>query len=185
MKDLKLGETVIVNSGGDDVTAIIDYPTKRNLDGSLREYFMTVNNETSFLCRFTNDIKKTFIGGAKYGIANGDYSADNNTLFCNAQFMPEEFIFKLNEIFIRNLKNQSWDELKILNITSWADFGEGSIMLFPPSMHEFIPDGTELINPKGEYFIFDKIKYPYSAGYWGMLPYGFLYPKKRKDYIKK
>jgi len=83
-----VGDRVVVNTGGEDIIAIIDY-------GHNTEVFRREDNSgVSYRCRFTDDIKKTFFGGAKYGIGSNpkDFSSDNNTLHKNAQFIDESSI---------------------------------------------------------------------------------------------
>lgn len=92
-RKFELGEAVIVNTGGEDSEAIIDYPTlKKNIYGKDRGFKITVNGETSYLCRFTNDINKCYVGGAER-LSEYYQPSDKNRLFENAQYIPEQYIF--------------------------------------------------------------------------------------------
>lgn len=87
-QEFNLGDKVIVNTGGNDSIAIIDYPKiRKDMYGRERSFKMTVHGETAYLCRFTDDITKCWIGGA---IRTND--ARKQMLRENAQFIPEEFI---------------------------------------------------------------------------------------------
>lgn len=87
--DIKLGQKVTVNTGGNDTIAIIDYPTiRKNMYGKERSYLLP--DGSAVLCRFTEDINKCWVGGAKY--EKDSYKAEDNTLCINAQYIPLECI---------------------------------------------------------------------------------------------
>ena len=97
-KSFELGQKVIVNTGGDDSEAIIDYPTlRKDLYGKERGFKITVNGQTSYLCRFTNDVKKCYVGGATrlkdYHNSGNPQPTPINFLFENAQYIPEQYIY--------------------------------------------------------------------------------------------
>lgn len=93
MKNLKfkLGQKVLVNTGGLDTVGIIDKPTIINLTGGYeRPYYMGINtDDRSFLVRFTDDINKTRFGGAERFYDNPKAI---NYLCESAQFIPEKYI---------------------------------------------------------------------------------------------
>jgi len=85
-----LGQRVIVNTGGNDTEAIIDYPTMRkDINGKERSHVMKTGI-IAYCCRFTTDWGKCWVGGAKNDPNSG--KAEDHTLFTNAQFIPEEYI---------------------------------------------------------------------------------------------
>ncbi len=91
MKTFKLGQKVIVNTGGNDTVAIIDYPTiRQDINGNQRDYKMNSGESIAYLCRFTEDIKKCYCGGAIR--IKGSFKAEENTLSVNAQYIPVEYI---------------------------------------------------------------------------------------------
>ena len=85
-----LGQKVIVNTGGNDTAAIIDYPTiRKDIHGKDRDFKMKYNDGLSYMCRFTDDINKCYAGGA---IKTNDRTKGINYLLENGQFIPEENI---------------------------------------------------------------------------------------------
>lgn len=87
MKKFKLGQKVIVNTGGKDSLAFIDYPTIRyKPNGDEYSYIFKNSSGYSYLCRFTDNEKHCHFGGAKI-------SSDSSTALArNAQFIPEQYI---------------------------------------------------------------------------------------------
>lgn len=86
----KLGQKVIVNTGGKDSFAIIDYPTiRKDINGKERDFKMKYNDGFAYMCRFTEDINKCYVGGA---IRTNERTEGINYLLENGQFIPEKFI---------------------------------------------------------------------------------------------
>jgi hypothetical protein len=92
MNKFSLGQKVIVNTGGNNTVAIIDHPTIReDMNGKERSYIINVHgNGRAYLCRFTDDITKCYIGGATY--VKDSHKTEDRTLFTNAQYINEAFI---------------------------------------------------------------------------------------------
>ena len=85
-----LGQKVIVNTGGKDTVAIIDYPTiRKDINGKDRDFKMKYNNGFAYMCRFTDDVNKCYAGGA---IRTNERTGGINYLLENGQFIPEENI---------------------------------------------------------------------------------------------
>ena len=80
----QLGQKVIVNTGGDDTIAHIDYPVK-NVHG----YFWRAQN--LYLCRFTDNSKKLLCNGA-VKFEGGLYNVDKDYVHANAQYIPADCI---------------------------------------------------------------------------------------------
>lgn len=102
----QLGQKVVVNTGGRDEIAFIDYPTNhkpgRVFDFVLEEPEGTVN----YLCRFTDDYRKTLHAGA---VSVKDYSKflrdggrKPRMAVTSAQFVEESsirpFVFAFEDI---------------------------------------------------------------------------------------
>jgi len=84
-----LGDHVIVNTGGNDTQAIIDYPVN-NINGY---YWKT---QDCYLCRFTTNIEKTFFGGV---VLNASYDGTQHLLYGNVQYIPAQYIkLRSNEV---------------------------------------------------------------------------------------
>jgi hypothetical protein len=91
---IQLGQKVIVNTGGKATIAIIDYPTiRKDIHGKERDFKISYNNGFAYLCRFTDDVNKCWIGGAK---RTNERTEGVQYLFENAQFIPAEHIKPIN-----------------------------------------------------------------------------------------
>ncbi len=85
MKKFKLGQKVIVNTGGNDTVSHIDMPLK-NIHGFYWK------EQDSYLCRFTDNPDKLLCNGAK---SREDCIKDNLTghpVFVNSQYIPSIYI---------------------------------------------------------------------------------------------
>lgn len=83
---LKLGDKVIVNTGGSDSFAYIDNPIK-NIHGFYWE------EQDSYLCRFTDDSSKLLCNGATI-FSPSNTPKKNNFVCTNAQYIPSKYIKK-------------------------------------------------------------------------------------------
>lgn len=80
----KLGQKVIINTGGEDTIAHIDEPTK-NIHG----YYWP--QQDLYLCRFTDDDRKLLCNGAV--IMEGHFFDKTKHYVCkNAQYIPADCI---------------------------------------------------------------------------------------------
>jgi hypothetical protein len=55
MKSFKLGQKVIVNTGGKDYPATISMPNARDISGNIRTYILQGSDEKSYCCKFENN----------------------------------------------------------------------------------------------------------------------------------
>lgn len=85
--EFKLGQKVIVNTGGNDTIAFIDTPIK-NVHG----YYWKEQN--SYCCRFTEDADKLLCNDA---VKHEDYNGKNIHVCTNSQYIQAECIKPISE----------------------------------------------------------------------------------------
>jgi hypothetical protein len=94
-KEFVLGQKVLVKTGSGEAVAIIDYPNiRKDLQGNNRPFKRQINGQTSYLCRFTDNIKRCHVGGA---YRTSDRTEGINYLCELAYYIPEEIIFEYNK----------------------------------------------------------------------------------------
>lgn len=92
-----VGQKVIVNTGGADTIAIIDYTRfpLRTHEGETRIYVMDdLGGGKAWLCRFTEDFKHTIVGGGEWK----SYDAEK-FVARSSQFIPEKYIRPFVDVF--------------------------------------------------------------------------------------
>ena len=55
MKDLKTGQKVIINTGGEDMPAVITTPQAKNIHGEQMPHRLTGSDGDAYCCRFENN----------------------------------------------------------------------------------------------------------------------------------
>ena len=55
MKHLRTGQKVIINTGGEDIPAVITTPQVKNIHGEPMPYKLTGSDGDSYCCKFENN----------------------------------------------------------------------------------------------------------------------------------